>query len=243
MPAVNNTTSERKMLRACCILFDLDGTLYECPEYSNRLEAEIVRFVSQRLRLDENEASVLLSQRRKELGTLTRTIHSLGIDRNDFFRSMAERIEPTLYIRRDSAVRSVIETLKERGFKTGLVSNSGRPLVRKILDAIGLEESLFDVIVTSTEAEPKPSRQPFLLAMKRIGCDVNEIAYVGDREETEIRPAKFLGLQTILLSRDKAIEDTCADVVVRKLSEVPEVVMLLRPEDQDLIGLSTRDLI
>ena len=185
-----------------------------------------MRFVSERLGLGESETKVLLDQRRKELGTLTRSIQSLGIDRNAFFDAMADRIEPSLHIPKDTAVRSVIETLKERGFKTGLVSNSGRPLVRKILDAIGIGENLFNVTVTSTEAEPKPSPQPFLLAVKKVGYDVDEIVYVGDREEAEIRPAKRFGLKTVLLDRDGAVRSTCADVVIRNLSEVPKVIRL-----------------
>jgi HAD superfamily hydrolase (TIGR01509 family) len=233
MPAMNSTIGKKssfegKTLHARCILFDLDGTLYDSPEYSDRLEAEIATYVSERLGLGESETKTLLNRRRKELGTLTRTIQSLEIDRNAFFDAMADRIEPSLYIPRDPTVRSVIETLKERGFKTGLVSNSGRPLVRKILAAIGLEESLFDVTVTSTEAEPKPSPQPFLLAVKKVGCDVDEVVYVGDREEAEIRPAKHFGLKAVLVSRNGFVQSTCADAVVSNLSEVPEVVTLTR---------------
>ena len=236
MPAVNRTTRENvslkgRVLSVSCILFDLDGTLYDSPEYSVRLEAEIVRFVSEQLRLGESETKALLDRRRKELGTLTRTIQSLGIDRNAFFDTMADRIDPSLYIPGDPTVRSVIGTLKERGFKTGLVSNSGRPLVRKILGAVGLEESLFDVTVTSTEAEPKPSPQPFLLAMKKVGCNADEIVYVGDREEAEIRPARRFGLKTVLLDRDGATRMTCADVVIRNLTDVLEVVRLTRSNE------------
>jgi len=75
---------EGNVLHVRCVLFDLDGTLYESPEYSDRLETEIVSFVSERLALDESETKELLNQRRKQLGTLTRTIQSLGIDRNVF---------------------------------------------------------------------------------------------------------------------------------------------------------------
>jgi len=233
MPAANSTTGEKasfegKVLSARCILFDLDGTLYDSPEYSDRLEAEIVRFVSEQLRLGESETKALLDRRKKELGTLTRTIQSLGIDRNAFFDIMADRIDPSLYILGDPTVRSVIGTLKERGFKTGLVSNSGRPLVRKILAAIGLEESLFDVTVTSTEAEPKPSPQIFMLALAKVHYDADEVVYVGDREEAEIRPAKHFGLKAVLVSRNGFVQSTCADAVVRNLSEVPEVVTLTR---------------
>ena len=217
---------EGNVLHVRCVLFDLDGTLYDSPEYSNRLETEIVRFVSEKLALDEGETKELLNQRRKQLGTLTRAIQSLGIDRNAFFDAMAARIEPSDNIPVDPIVRSVIETLRQRGFKVGLVSNSGRPLVRKILAAIGLEEGLFEVIVTSTEAEPKPSPQPFQLATEKVACSVEETVYVGDREEAEIRPAKHFGLKTILLNRAGAAQGTTADLVVRSLSEVHSVLEL-----------------
>ena len=207
-----------------CVLFDLDGTLYDSPEYSDRLETEIVRFVSERLELGESETKELLNQRRKQLGTLTRTIQSLGIDRNAFFDAMAARIEPSHHIPVDPMVHSVLETLRQRGFKVGLVSNSGRPLVRKILAAIGLEEDLFDVIVTSTEAEPKPSPQPFQLATEKLACAVEEIVYVGDREEAEIRPARHFGLKTILVNRSGAVQNVSADIVIRSVSEVLNVV-------------------
>ena len=215
---------EGNMLHVCCVLFDLDGTLYESPEYSDRLETEIVRFVSEKLGLSESETKVLLDQRRKQLGTLTRAIQSLDIDRNAFFNAMAARIEPSLHIHRDPMVRSLLETLRQRGFQVGLVSNSGRPLVRKILAAIGLKEDLFEVIVTSTEAEPKPSPQPFQLATEKLASAVEKIVYVGDREEAEIRPARHFGLKTILLDRAGAAQDTSADLVIRNLPEVLNVL-------------------
>lgn len=203
-----------------CVLFDLDGTLYDSPEYSDRLETEILRFVSEKLELGGSETKELLNQRRKQLGTLTRAIQSLGIDRNAFFQALTDRISPSLYISRDSEVQETIRALREQGFKTGLVSNSGRPLVLKILDAIGLDRSLFDVIITSTEAEPKPSPQPFQLAAEKLACAVEEIVYVGDREEAEIQPAKHFGLKTILVSRSGAVQNVSADIVIRSVSEV-----------------------
>ena len=215
-----------KTLWTRCVLFDLDGTLYESPEYSLRLESEIVRFISEQLGLDEGRARSMLESRKKELGTLTRTIQSLGIDRELFFHEIADRIEPHSYIRQDPTALSVLRELKQRGFKMGLVSNSGRVLVTKILDALGIESSSFDVIVTSSEAEPKPSPQPFLLAMKKVGCDGSDSVYVGDREDAEVLPAKRSGLRTILLDRNRSQVSSAADVVVTSLAQVPRVVRL-----------------
>lgn len=66
--ACRGTSTTR--LYARCILFDLDGTLYESSEYSKRLEEEIVKVVSEELSLDEDHAKLLLKRKRKEIGTL-----------------------------------------------------------------------------------------------------------------------------------------------------------------------------
>jgi hypothetical protein len=59
----------------------LDGTLYDSSEYSSRLEREISKIVSEELALDETDARSLLDARRKKIGTLTRTVESLGMGR------------------------------------------------------------------------------------------------------------------------------------------------------------------
>jgi len=210
-------------LYARCILFDLDGTLYDSPEYSKRLDEEIARVVSEELSLDESEVKLLLERKKKEIGTLTRTIESLGMDRNLFYEKLSRRIEPRRYISRNPKIRLTIEKLKRMGFSVGLVSNSGRELVCKILDAIDVDPALFDTIVTSTEAQPKPSPEPFLLAIEALGCDTDGAVYVGDREEAELRPARELGLKTILVSVEKQ-QSRWADVVVWSICQLPEVL-------------------
>ena len=216
-----------------CVLFDLDGTLYDSPQYSERLEEEIAIFVSERISVDVEHAKAVLGERRRELGTLTKTLESLGIGREDFFKSMAARIEPHRYIPKDPSVKLMIEELKTRGFKVALVSNSGRPLVEKILKALGLDESLFDAVITSSEARPKPSPEPFLQALKLTNCDKAGAIYVGDRDEAELHPARTLGIRTILLDRKRGTQTRWADVVINDLSQVPDAVTgILRNDRQ-----------
>jgi putative hydrolase of the HAD superfamily len=207
----------------CCVLFDLDGTLYDSPAYTERVEKEIISIVSRRLGISREQARAELGQRRKKLLTLTRTLESLGIDREHFFRELAERIDPTEYIAEDLIVREIIVSLRGRGIRVGLVSNSGRVLVEKVLRAIGLEMDSFDVVVTSSESEPKPSPQPFLLALSRLGVDRSRAMYVGDRDEAELRPAKELGIKTILLDRTGVQESRWADHVIRTIGDVPSI--------------------
>ena len=215
--------------RSRCILFDLDGTLYDCPKYSERMEEEITAFVSEHTSTDYKSARHLLEERRRKLGTLTRSLESLGIDRAQFFSSMATRIEPGDYISEDPTIKPAIRKLQECGFRVGLVSNSGKPLVDKIMKALQLGPITFDAIVTSSEAPPKPSPQPYLLALRLLNCGRESAIYVGDRDEAELRPAKELGILTILLDRTGKSSARWADVVVSKLSEIPETAKKMLP--------------
>lgn len=216
--------TEKQVKRTRCVLFDLDGTLYDSPTYSQRVEEEIAKFVSEETSTNHEEAKLLIEARRKKLGTLTRSLESLGIDRTRFFEAMAVRIEPADYISTDPTAQAAIAKLKQYGFKVGLVSNSGRPLVHKILKALQLDESSsFDATVTSSEAQPKPSAEPFLLALQLLKCGRESAVYVGDRDEAELHPAKELGIRTILLDRTGKSSSRWADVVIGKLSDVPQV--------------------
>jgi len=217
------------MVRTRCILFDLDGTLYNSPGYFEKVEENIAKFVSEEISASYEDARLLLQDRRKKLGTLTRSLESLGVDRVKFFESMAARIEPSEYIAEDPMVRSTIAKLRRYGFRIGLVSNSGRPLVDKVLKALKLDQSTFDAIVTSSDARPKPSPEPFLMALGLLSCGRHSAIYVGDRDEAELHPAKKLGIRTILLDPSGKSSANWADEVVSNLSEIPDVAKEMLP--------------
>jgi len=209
-----------------CVLFDLDGTLYDSDEYSAYFDSEMTNLISDLLHLDKEDASKLLQARRKEMGTLTRAVESLGVDRHEFHRLVAQRIDPALYLTPNEEARNAIRRLRANGFRIGLVSNSGRSLVMKILRALKLEPTSFDVIVTGTEVEPKPSHEPFEFALEKLGCDREETVYVGDRDEAELRPAHEIGLRTILISRKDGQSSKWADRVIHEISELEKQIMV-----------------
>ena len=214
-----------------CILFDLDGTLYDSPPYHDRVEREIVSYVAEKLGASEALTASILRQKREELGTLTRSLQSLGIDREQYFQTVASRVNPSQYIPKDPALQKTIYTLRREGFKVGLVSNSGRALVVRVLEAIGVEQAIFDCIVTSSEAQPKPSHQPFLVALKQMDCEVENAIYVGDRDEAELRPAKELGMKTILLDRTGEANHKWTDYTARSMADVERIATELMAHD------------
>jgi len=216
--------SYSKRLTAECVLFDLDGTLYHSVEYNARVETEIAAIVAHTLGIEVSVARRRLDEERKKHGTLTGALHVLGIDRKFFFEALSEKIQPLEHLSPDPSTILTVDTLKKRGFKLGLVTNNGRKMVEKILSAIGLEASLFDVIVTSDDSKPKPSSQPFLFALDKLKCEPDEAVYVGDRMQAELLPARKLRIKTVLLAREPNTRSDDVDFVITRLEEILNVM-------------------
>jgi putative hydrolase of the HAD superfamily len=215
-----------QMSSISCILFDLDGTLYDSEAYNEYFDSQMAAIVADFLHADLSEATRLLRERRKEKGTLTRAMESLGINRPEFHRLVAKHVDPMRFLSKEQTTIDLITRLKARGFRVGLVSNSGQELVAKILSTLGLQVDLFDLVVTGSEVEPKPSHQPFLLALAKLKCEKASTVYVGDREEAEILPAHEVGLKTILINRTHEKQSTSkwADATIHELSELESVI-------------------
>jgi HAD superfamily hydrolase (TIGR01509 family) len=179
------------------------------------------------LAVTPEKAKLLLKNGKSRFGTLTGTLENLKINRELFFEEIVKRVEMEKYLKADPSVKNMLTHLRGSGLRIGLVSNSGRPVVLKILSTIGLAPEEFDVVVTSSDAKPKPSPEPFLLAIRKIGSDVEHSVYVGDRDAEELQPAKKLGIKTILVDQEGHSTANWADYVVRSLSELPELMKKL----------------
>jgi len=101
---------------------------------------------------------------------------------------------------------SVLEILKEREFKLGVVSNA-TDLVRKVFDNLGLTK-YFDFLVISDEVGVrKPSPKIFHLAMEMAGTSPGRSLYVGDKLATDVAGAKRVGMNAVLVDRINAFPD------------------------------------
>jgi putative hydrolase of the HAD superfamily len=98
------------------------------------------------------------------------------------------------------AAQALLEALRGRGLKTGIVANSwpepGRVL-RADLAAFGLTE-LFDVCVFSSEVGfVKPAPEIFLRALDELGVDPLAAMYVGDSLAGDVQGAAEVGMTTV----------------------------------------------
>ena len=93
----------------------------------------------------------------------------------------------------------LLESLRERGLKLGLVSNAFDPgwLLHGDLEQMGIEQRL-DVSVFSSEVgKRKPHPEIFERALSALGVEPERAVFVGDRLYEDVRGAGEVGMTTV----------------------------------------------
>lgn len=195
------------MVKVDGVVFDVDGTLYKSNEYERYLRESIYMVLGEMLGINHREAGMMLESLKKNLKTVSLSVEAMGVDRRRFYELLAERVEPAMYIKPRIEVKNFLLKLREKNVKIGCHTNSGRKLFYKVIQAINLSASDFDVIVTSDDADPKPLKSGYILLSRLLGIPFNKILYVGDRWEVEVKPARELGMLTALVYSKKGDPD------------------------------------
>jgi putative hydrolase of the HAD superfamily len=94
---------------------------------------------------------------------------------------------------------ALLESLRGRGLKLGLVSNAFDPgwLLHRDLEQMGLPERLDFSVFSSEVGKRKPHPAIFERALEALGVDAADAVFVGDRLYEDIRGAAELGMTTV----------------------------------------------
>jgi|GEM_PF-479585 len=93
-----------------------------------------------------------------------------------------------------------LKTLKDKGFKLYLVSNSQSNTIEPLVEKFGMNE-LFDGLYTSYAEGCLKTDGLFDAALQKSGFSKDEVLSVGDTIETDIRGAEKSGIKSILIDR------------------------------------------
>jgi len=123
--------------------------------------------------------------------------------------------------------RLVMDELRRRSLKLGLVTNSGRARAMVALEKFGLSDC-FDVVVTRNDVERmKPSGESVQKAVSTLGYAPNEVAYVGD-SWADVMTAKNAGVMAIAVvdgvSPKEKILRASPDVIISSLDKLLEII-------------------
>jgi putative hydrolase of the HAD superfamily len=137
-------------------------------------------------------------------------LRRLGIEERDALEAAGRRVaaehdRANLWCRPGDGAAATLESLRERGYRLGVVSNSNGH-VRRLLERAGLAP-FFEIIVDSAEVGiEKPDPRIFFAATAPLGLEPALCAYVGDIYEIDVAGAKAAGLRPILIGSAPAPE-------------------------------------
>jgi putative hydrolase of the HAD superfamily len=127
---------------------------------------------------------------------------------------------------RDDAHR-VLHTLRGRGLRTGLLSNTHWPRAQheEWLARDGLLDLLDARVYTSDLEHVKPHPEAFRPLLEAVGVDAAEAVFVGDRLHDDIAGAHALGMRTVWM-RNEVVPgyDVEPDATIDQLGELVGIV-------------------
>lgn len=134
----------------------------------------------------------------------------------------------TPHIVHDPAADTVLRALKERGLRTGLLSNTHWPRAfhEHFLDRDGLTELLDVRLYTSELSHMKPHPSVFTAILEAVGVsDPTHAVFVGDRLHDDVFGAQSVGMRGVWI-RNSSVPgfDVEPDATIDALSELLDVV-------------------
>jgi HAD superfamily hydrolase (TIGR01549 family) len=230
------------------LIFDAYGTLVELDDFYNRLHHGFARLgvllpievVTKAARAEMQHYVSRTVFAREEADWIALKTECAGILANairaqhkNFALGEAQVLrvlESALVFRTFPEVREVLENLKARGVKMGVLSNWDFSL-HHILDSAGLSDYFSFVLPSSEAGVQKPAREFFALALQRARREYSRLQrrhcwYIGDHYDGDVLGARLAGMKPVWLVRDQR------DLVSGAVREDKEVLRIA-----DLRGL------
>jgi putative hydrolase of the HAD superfamily len=135
-------------------------------------------------------------------GMVRELLESFGVEVSDdeldrFLAAEHAAWEPARLV--GAHTHALLDSLRERGLATGLVSNAFDPgwLLHEDLARMGLADRLDAAVFSSEIGKRKPHPAIFEAVLERLGVAPGDALFVGDRRLEDVQGAKELGMTTV----------------------------------------------
>ncbi|MHA1607385.1 MAG: HAD family hydrolase [Candidatus Freyarchaeota archaeon] len=216
------------------VVFDVEGTLFKSKSLTDAYRDQVLRLLSEKKGLSGES---LISELRRVMEELRREgyverppstliAEKLGVTREEFYGAI-DKVDPAEHVAPDPELASTLREMKN-SFKLAVLTNLSRKGLRGVFSALGLGEELFDVVLTADDLDLlKPHPSAFKKVLESLGVKPEEAVMVGDMVESDLAPAKELGMKTILVS-DKPADSPHVDLTVKRAAEIKDRIRLLQ---------------
>jgi len=215
------------------IIFDLDNTLIDFMRMKRlSCEAAMDAMISAGLKIDKKKGLRIMFQLYSEYGFEYQKIFQV------FLKKVLERIDYAIMASGIVAYRrvkegllypypDVVPTLNKLKKKYKLAILSDAPKIQAWIRLAAMQiQDKFDIVVTFDETKAKkPSKKPFLYALKKLRLKPEECVMVGDSLKRDIAPAKKLGFKTAFAKygEDKEKAKVKPDYIINNIQEILKI--------------------
>ncbi|WP_294429286.1 HAD family hydrolase [uncultured Treponema sp.] len=201
------------------LIFDIDATLYTCPEYAHeQIDSQIRHWAALKGYSVEGARNMIADFRRKWAADHNGQKISLGNLFTSFGVSIETSIEwrkklfnPADYLHRDEKLIEALKILAQKFYMICVTNNPVEP-ARKTLEVIGISEFFPEIVGLDTCMASKPSKKILDAAVACAKKALNqEIEYsdcisIGDRYDIDLSLPIELGMGGILVT---GAEEVC----------------------------------
>jgi len=196
------------------IIFDMDGTLYSfdqrnesqftSSDFGKQIYANCVQFFQQRFSIDTASAEEVYSDLSKRYnGEVSLAVEQeFGIDRSEYF-AFTWNLQVENFVRRN---QELVDALQKLTVLSGVLTSAPKVWTEKVLQFMQIRDVFKEAVFTGDPDLRKPNPQAFLQLSALWGLNPSQVLAMGDQEETDILPAKSLGMKTLRIAQQAKTE-------------------------------------
>ncbi|MBZ4646709.1 MAG: superfamily hydrolase [Clostridia bacterium] len=218
------------------VIFDLDDTLYPEMDYVISGFKVVSQYVSTKINMESHKVfdSLLKLFEEDRINVFNRLLESYDVDKGVVKECVNLYRNHYPNIRLTEEVQELLQLLKEKGLKIGIITD-GRPEGQwNKIKALGLEKYCDSIIVTDELGGieyRKPNEIPYKKILQELGVEAKEAVYIGDNPAKDFITANKLGMFTIMFKNNKGLyqqtnlsNEYLARTTINKIFEVKELI-------------------
>ncbi len=215
------------------IIFDLDNTLIDFMKMKREAcKAAVKAMIKKGLKLPFKQAYKILIKTYFKVGIESDKAFEKFLEEQGFKdeKILAAGIQAYLeekrkFLKPYPKVKQTLGKLKKQGLKLAIVTDAPKLKAYQRIISLGIDNYFNFVIGKEDTGKVKASLEPLKLALKKLVLKPEEVILVGDSIERDIKPAKKLGIKTVLAKYgQERKEKGKADFKIGKIEELIELI-------------------
>lgn len=102
--------------------------------------------------------------------------------------------------------REIIENLREKGYRLGLLSVQGKEWANYVEEKFGYHRLFHSVLYSFEVAVSKPDKKAYQIILERLKAKPDECVFIDDHQKNLV-PAEELGMKTILFTGPEKLRE------------------------------------